>query len=252
VAKHPELEVRRQAFTALARWSPGSEDAVARAAAERILDVADGAEWQEATQTLVETVRDGVGMEHLVATVSALVSAPVSEAHNATEEKDLPARQRLLRLVEALRALPRPVRLRLRRRLDEVAQLLRKEASLWPWGVALRLSTQEWTDAGAVAEALLGLAAETREEPLFAPWLADEVTTALEDAGALVAQGEAVLLEASERVKEEAPFVAVALVAAAGARLHWRDGSAERLRALREHPRPGVRIRARAILTANE
>jgi hypothetical protein len=244
------LEVRRRAFAALSLWSPGSEDTVARAAVERLLDLGGGAEWREATGTLVETVRDGLAMEHLMGAVSALLAAPVPEAHNATEEKDLPARQRLLHLTQTLRGLPRPVRLRLRRRLHEVGHLLRVDGSLWPESAALRLSAQEWTEADTVAEALLGLEAETRDEPLFAQWLADEVAEAL---SLVSAEWEPeVLLEASDRVKGEAPLMAVTLVAAAGQRLHWRGGSAERLRALRVHPRPVVRAKARAVLTANE
>jgi hypothetical protein len=250
VAQHPELPVRRQAFTALPAWSPGAEDAVARAAAGRLLDLAGGAEWREATQALVETVRDGVAVEHLVASAAALLSAPVPEAQNAAQERDLPARQRLHGLWGMLLALPRPVRLRLRPRLHEVARLLAQDASLWPESAALRLATLEWKDAGAVAEALRGLAEETREEPLHAQALAGAVYSAVESPGA--EWEPEVLLEASDRVKEEAPLVAVVLVGTAGRRLHWRADAASRLRALREHPRPAVRAAARALLTASE
>jgi hypothetical protein len=250
VAQHPELPVRRQAFTALPAWSPGAEDAVARAAAGRLLDLAGGAEWREATQALVETVRDGVAVEHLVASAAALLSAPVPEAQNAAQERDLPARQRLHGLWGTLLALPRPVRLRLRPRLHEVARLLAGDASLWPESAALRLAALEWKDAGAVAEALRGLAEETREEPLHAQALAGAVYSAVESPGA--EWEPEVLLEASDRVKEEAPLVAVVLVGTAGRRLHWRADAASRLRALREHPRPAVRAAARALLTASE
>jgi hypothetical protein len=250
VAQHPELTVRRQAFRVLPAWSPGSEEVVARAAAERLLDLAGGAEWREATSALVETVRDGVAVEHLVAAASALLSAPVPDAHRATQERDVPARQRLLELRGGLQGLPRPVRLRLRPHLHEVARLLASDASLWPESAALRLSMLEWKEAGAVAEALRGLAAETREEPLFASALAARVSAALGDPSA--EWEPEVLLEASDRVQDEAPLVAVALVGTAGERLHWRTDAASRLRALREHPRPAVRASAHALLTARE
>jgi hypothetical protein len=250
VAQHPELSVRRQAWLAISPWSPGSEEQVARAAAERILDLAGGAEWREATQALVETVRDGIAVEHVVSTVAALVTQPTPEAQNATAERDLPARQRLRGLCETLLNLPLPVRLRLRARLQEVAGVIATDASLWPESVAIRLRTLEWKNAENVAKTLLGLAQELREEPLFAPTLASAVATAV---GQRNAEWEPeTLLEISDRVAEGTPLVAVELVRTAGERLHWREDAAKRLRALREHSRPAIRAAARAITTATE
>ncbi|MDY7229275.1 hypothetical protein [Hyalangium rubrum] len=250
VARHPDLTVRRQAFDSLSAWSPGSEDAVARAAAERILDLAGGAEWREATNALVEAVRDGIAVEHVISTTAALVSAPLSVEQNATPERDLPARQRLLTLCATLLNLPRPVRLRLRAHLHEVAGLIATDASLWLESVGLRLGTLDWKDTGGAIQALRGLAEELRNEPLFAPALASTVSTS-------VSQGDAewepeALLEISDGVAEAAPLVSVMLVSAAGEKLHWREDAASRLRALREHSRPAIRAQARAVLTASE
>ncbi len=142
------------------------------------------------------------------------------------------------------------MRLRLRAGLQEVARVLAPDASLWPASAGLRLGLLEWKDADATATVLLGLAHEAREEPLFAPALADAVAAAVGDQSAEW-QPE-LLLETADRVAEVAPLVALTLVRTAGERLHWREDAARRLRALREHPRPGVRAAARAVLTANE
>lgn len=250
VARHPELTVRRQAFGALSAWSPGSEEVVARAAAERILDFASGAEWREATGALVNTVRDGIAVEHVISTVATLVSAPTAVEHDATAERDLPSRQRLLTLRNTLLGLPRPVRMRLRSHLHEVADLLATDASLWPESAGLRLGTLEWKDTGVALQALRALATESQAEPLFAPALASVVAGAVHAGGAeWEPEG---LLEISDGVVEQAPLVALTLVKAAGERLHWREDAARRLRALREHSRPAIRAAARAILTANE
>jgi hypothetical protein len=250
VAQHPELTVRRQAWAALPAWSPGFEEPVARAAAERILDLAGGAEWSEATRALVETIRDGVAVERVVSTAAALVALPVSENQNATPERDLPARQRLKGLCAALLSLPRPVRLRLRARLHEVAAVLATDASLWPESVGLRLGALEWKDAETVSQTILQLAQEAQQEPLFAHSLAGEAASAVSHPSAEWEPEK--LLEIADRLAQEAPLVSVALVRAAGERLHWREDAAKRLRTLREHPRPAIRAVARAITTAQE
>jgi hypothetical protein len=250
VARHPELTVRRQAWLALRHWSPGSEEQVARAAAARVLDLTEGAEWSEAMGTLVEAIRDGVAVEHVISTVAALVTLPITPAQNATPERDLPARQRLRGLCGALLNLPLPVRLRLRARLREVAGVVATDASLWPVSAGLRLGALEWKDTEAVSQTLLALAQESHDEPLFAPALAGEVATAVGHPSAEWTPE--ALLEIAARVAEQAPLVSVSLVRAAGERLHWREDAARLLRTLREHPRPAIRAAARAITTATE
>ncbi len=250
VARHPDLEVRKTAFNVLAVWSTGMEETVARATAERVLDLAAGADWGEASKTLVQSVRDGQAFSQLVACVESLRTAPLSAQHDATPERDEPALQRLKRLCETLLALPRPVRLRLRSRLAEVARVLARDATLWPESAALRLASLEWHDARGAAELLLTLAAEVREEPLFAVDLADAVANSVKHPSAEW-EPEA-LLDISDRVAPEAPLTALALVAAAGQRLHWREDAARRLRTLRQHPSAAVRGAARARVTASE
>jgi hypothetical protein len=146
--------------------------------------------------------------------------------------------------------LPRPVRLRLRDWLRKVAAVVATDASLWPESASLRLSTLEWKDAETVATALQALERESHEEPLFAPALASEVSAAVSHPSA--EWEPETLLEISDQVAQEAPLISVALVRAAGERLHWREDAAKRLRLLREHSRPAIRAAARAITTARE
>jgi hypothetical protein len=250
VARHLELTVRRQAFAALPAWSAGREEPVARAAAGRVEDLAGGAEWREATRALVETTREGTAFGQVVSCVTALLSTPIPPAHDATPERDVPARQRLKALCQELLALPRPVRLHLRTHLGEVAQVLARDGSLWPERAALRLHAFEWRDVGSAAMEVLELAAEVREEPLFAPTLAATVAASVGDPRAEWTPE--TLLETADRVASEAPLVAVALISAAGQRLRWREDAARRLRTLRQHPRATVRAAAYAPLTASE
>ena len=248
VSRHPELTVRRRAFTVLPGWAAGVEQEVARESAARVLDLSGGAEWREAVGALVEATREGKAFEQVVACAAQLISAPLTP--DATPERDVPARQRLKGLHQALRKLPRPVRLGLRARLDEVARVLFRDASLWPESAALRLASVEWCEALAVAEVLRALAAETREEPLFARSLAAVVATEVEDPSA--GWEPETLLEVADSVGAELPLTAVVLVSAAGQRLHWREDAARRLRALRQHPSAAVRAAAYTTVTANE
>jgi hypothetical protein len=250
VSRHPELTVRRQAFTALPDWSAGNEELVAREASGRVKDLAQGAEWREALRALVEATREGRAFEQVVSCATELLSSPLLPAHDATPERDVPARQRLKTLCQELRTLPRPVRLGLREHLDEVARVLAREASLWPERAALRLCHLDWRDLGSAAKAVLELTAEVREEPLHAPTLAAIVAASVGDP--LAEWTPETLLETADAVTAEAPLVAVELVSAAGQRLHWREDAARRLRSLRQHPRAAIRAVAFALVTASE
>ncbi|HYO57099.1 hypothetical protein [Archangium sp.] len=250
VSRHPEPTVRRQAFSALPGWSTGVEELVAREAAGRVLDFSGGAEWREAARALVDTTCEGKSFEQVVACMEALVSAPISESQDAGRERDVPARQRLKTLCQELLSLPRPVRMRLRTHLGEAARVLARDASLWPESAALRLSCLEWREAGSAAKGVLELAAEVREEPLFALALATAVAASV--GNPLAEWTPEALLETADRVTSEAPLAAVELVSAAGQRLHWREDAARRLRALRQHPSAAVRAAAYAPLTASE
>ncbi|SEL86776.1 hypothetical protein SAMN05444354_109115 [Stigmatella aurantiaca] len=248
VSRHPDLTVRRQAFTALPAWSVGMEGPVAREASGRVLDLASGAEWREATQALVEATREGTAFEHVVACVSKLVSAPVAE--DATPERDVPALQRLKGLIQALLELPRPVRLRLRAELENVAQVLAQDAALWSLRASIRLASLEWNEAPRAAEVLLALGEEIRAEPLFAFGFSFVVSEAVNNPQAEWTPE--LLLDIVDRLGNALPLVSLELISAAGQRLHWREDAALRLRALRRHPSAAVRAAAHSVVTANE
>ncbi|ATB36666.1 hypothetical protein CYFUS_002081 [Cystobacter fuscus] len=248
VSRHPEPTVRRRAFTGLAHWASGMEDTVAREAAGRVLDIAQGIEWREALGALVGTTREGKAFEHVEDCAARLVSAPL--VFNATTERDLPERQRLEGLIRALLGQPLPVRVRLRTHLETLARVLAREPSLWPESAALRLAGLQWKDVPDATRVLLALAEETREEPLFASGLSATVASAVDHRGAeWTPEG---LLQLAQAVTGPLPLVAVVLVSAAGRRLNWREDAAQALRALRQHPRPSVRAAAFGLLTASE
>jgi hypothetical protein len=250
---HPEPEVRSRASKALPAWAPGREEQVARSMVARIQELSSGTGWKEAVETLVSVTRDGhAAFEQVMACVAELVSAPVPEAHDAGIERDLPARQRLEHLCTKLLDLPRPLLPRLRSRLAELAGVLARDATLWPLSARLRfIPVLCGKDAAALADVLLALTVETREEPLFAPVLASMVGAATESPfGEYPPE---LLLDVAARVEAEAPLVALELVSVAGNRQYWQGDEARRhLRTLRQHPRLSVRTAARALKTVLE
>lgn len=250
LAGHPDAEVRRKALQVLPSWASGCEEQVARTAAAYLQDLSLGAGWREAVTALVSVTRDGLGFEQVEACAMALVSAPISEEQDGGPTRDLPALQRLNELIRALLDAPRPVLLRLRPHLAGLARVLATDMSLWPQAARLQLLPLDWNDAAAVADLVLGLAAQAREEPLYAQTLASTVAHSVALAGeACPAE---VLLGMASRVQAEAPLVAVELVHVAGKRLNWNADTLRLLRALRQHPRPAVRAAARALTTVAE
>ncbi|QRO02245.1 hypothetical protein JRI60_26120 [Archangium violaceum] len=243
---HPDSEVRQRTFHALIHWAAGLEERVARLAAARIVDLSSGDEWNAATLALVLVTLDGRAFEQVVDCVAALVSASMQEEPDAGPQGDLPAFNRLKQLIEALLVQPRPVVLGLRPRLAEVARVLTRDAALWPLSARIRVHCLTWKEAGPVADVLLGLAAETREEPFFAQALASMVASVMKFANEECAPE--LLLDVAARVRTGAPLVALELVREAGTRRYWRGAEARNLlRELRQHPRPAVRAAARAV-----
>ncbi|OJH34913.1 hypothetical protein [Cystobacter ferrugineus] len=246
LARHPDVDVRRNALQALTAWAPGFEEQVAQLTAAYLQDLSVRAGWRDAVKVLVSVTRDGTGFEQVEACAAALASAPAPEEQDEEPMRDLPARLRLNALIRALLDQPRPVLLRLRPHLARLARVLASDLSLWPLAARLRVHPLGWDDAAAVADVVLGLMAETREDPLFAQMLASTVSASVESAGDECPPE--LLLDVASRLLAEAPLVALALVHVAGRRLHWRADAVRLLRALQQHPRPSVRAHAHSSL----
>jgi hypothetical protein len=253
VARQPDLRLRREAFSAITRWSAGSEDEIARAAADRIADIEEGVEWASALDALVTACQDGRAADALIALVGKLLAAPPREGHDAGSERDLPSRQRLQRLCQRLCALPEENLLVLSSTLGSAAALFASDPSLWPLEAGLRIAAVRWDDAEAAARVVLELTQRAEEEPEF--------VTAL--AGSLAAR-----LSASTRWKPEdlfsfldrldhdssvaARLAELSVLRVLGPRLLWNQPCAARLRRLRAHDSASVRNAARSTWTRVE
>ena len=248
VAEHPELRVRQRAWVALAAWTARNEEALAPAAAARLVDLVHGAEWKEATATLAQAVRGGRAWAAILEAAGTLLAAPVPAGADAGPDRDLPARQRLLALLGAVLAWPPATRLARADGLRALAVLVAREPSHFGARARLLLGAVDFAAPEAPAAAVAALAAHAQAEPLSAV----AVSHAVRDAATAWPGDAAPLLACADRVLAPAPLAALVLVAEAGRRSHWAPEAAERLRALRAHPSASVREAACGVLTAAE
>ena len=253
IARQPDLRLRREVFSALVSWSAGSEEAIARAAADRIADIDEGAEWSSALGALVTACQDGGAPDVLVALVRALLDTPLREGHDAGTERDLPALQRLQRLCQAFCILPEENLLVLSSTLESVAALLRSDASLWPAEAALRIAAVRWNDAGSAARVVLELAKQAEGEPEFVSALAGTIAERLAASTRWTPEDLFSFLDRLDRDSTVAARLAeLSVLRVLGPRLSWNEPCAARLRRLRAHGSASVRSAARSAWTRSE
>jgi hypothetical protein len=253
VARQSDLRLRREAFAALTRWSAGSEEPIARAAADRIGDIEAGAEWSSALEALVTACQDGGAADTLIALVRTLLEVPVREGHDAGTERDLPARQRLQQLCQRLCALPEENLLVLSSTLESVAALLAADRSLWPSLAALRMAAVRWNDASSAAATVGELAQQAEGEPELVSALAGSVATRLAASTRWTPEDVFSFLDRLDGDSTVAARLAeLSVLRVLGPRLLWNEPCAARLRRLRAHDSASVRTAARSSWTRVE
>ncbi|MBK9753976.1 MAG: hypothetical protein IPO88_10795 [Nannocystis sp.] len=180
--------------------------------------------------------------------LAVLLTGDAAIPHDA---RDLPARQRLLALVAALRGQELARRLERRADLERVADALVAD-DLWPLAAGLRLAGLDLAATATAADALRTLAADARADAFLG-----ELITCLSgqiDASSARCDPHALLALAAALAGAAAPAarLAVALVAAAGTRSTWPDAARDALTHLRAHADLRVRHAARQVFTDPE
>ena len=249
LARHPDLATRRAAVAALPTWSSGQEAASAAALAAIVLDLAGGDTWSEACAALVAIGSDGSATDAIVRAAAGLAARAADPGDDP--QRDLPARQRLLALVAALRALAPAQRLSLRTALAAVADALAAD-ELWPLAAGLRVAAIDLADRDAAATALQRLAADARADVFLG-----ELVTCLEDqvttTSAHVEPADLLALAARLAAGAgPAARLALALVVAAGHRAAWPPAACAGLAQLRAHPDLRSRHAALQVFTRPE
>jgi hypothetical protein len=235
LTRHPEAPVVRRAYAALPgwlRWDPGCADDLA----DGITDLTPATPWVQAVAALTQPAVWG-SVPSLLPDVTARLMRAAAADDDAEPTRDLPARQRLRRLVDgvvahrdACRRHPQPVR--------HTVDLLRADPSFVPEAARLA-AVLPWPGAG-LTDDLTALADLLAELPATAANIAANIPF-----DAFIGPDPQTLDRAAatlvRRPDPAAGLLAVALVAAVGAQAGWPPPWREHLRALRRHPHAEVR-----------
>jgi hypothetical protein len=243
LTRHPEPDVVRRAYVALAAWTPFAPASGADIVAG-VADLTAGRTWRYAA-TCARTPEVWTAVPDLLPELTATLLGLCGSDPDAEALRDRPARQRLqflvdqlCRVADAARRQPAPVR--------RMVEILRADPSFA--GAAARLSaTLLWTgpefvdDLGALADLLAAspcTASEVDGHAAVSRWEPAEVGPGVD---ALTARGDAA-----------GGLLAVGLCKVAGARAGWSPEWRERLRALRRHGTAEVRHAALSVFTTEE
>jgi hypothetical protein len=252
IARHQDAYIGRYAFISMMRWTNGNEGIVAAATARSITDLEDSTRWETAMNTLVETCRDGKINEVVVGVCQRLVSAAISDEWNATAKRDLPHRQRLLKLVNQLIALPKITRMHLIPLYTDLIDCLASDETLQQAVMKLYIAAIDWNNVKESANYLNRMVTTISKQPQLLSDVYKQVAYNLEESTGYWSPEtllEIVDVLGSES-RYESQYIGLSLLEVAGSALLWSPEPAERLRLYRNHTNLAVRSLALNIWTA--
>jgi hypothetical protein len=239
LTRHPEAEVARQAYGALAAWvpwAPGAQDEIVTG----MTDLAPGPTWRYAASGALTPAVWTALPSLLPSLSSALVRLAASDA-DAEELRDRPARQRLTHLVEGVAANASVAR-RQQVPVRRMVEVLAAEPTFVPLAARLAAALL-WPGPDFVADLLA-----TADLLGDLPWAVPVADASRWEPGE-VAPGVDAL---AARADTAGGLLAVTLTEVAGARAGWPAEWRDRLRGLRRHPVAVVRQSALDVFTADE
>jgi hypothetical protein len=252
IARHQDAYIGRYAFISMMRWTNGNEGIVAAATARAITDLEDSNRWEFAMNTLVETCRDGKVNEVVIDVCERLSSAATRDAWNAAATRDVPHRQRLLKLVDKLIALPTITRKHLVPLYMGLINGLASEETLQQAVMKLYVAVIEWNNVKESAAYLNRMVNTISNQPQLLSDAYKQVADNLKDSTGYWRPE--TLLEIVDMLGSEgsyeSQYIGLSLLEVAGSALLWSTESAERLRVYRNHTNIAVRSLALNIWTA--
>jgi hypothetical protein len=253
VTRHADLSVRQAAVNALPAWAEGIEDELASRFGELILDPRAVGEWRGSVGALMSVNLRGIVSERIVGVAKSLLVAARTEDVTAGGDRDIPMRQRLRAVLQAIRDRQDP--------RDDSADSLRRAMSTVLDG-ALDLAMER--------EALVLMAIDWREpaEVLGVIQSAAAFAGASEDTGSVMAGAVEKSLERNEQRwapadlvslaqnllgdEPPSPRVALTITRVAGRRAGWPAEWCDVLTAARKSEDQNVRAAALRVAVRPE
>ena len=250
--ENKNLIVRKNVFLKLLHLFHGMEKLIASAASKTVLNIENSPEWRYAFNVLLEIGREGKGKEEIFKTAKSLMEAPVRPGLNAGGERDLPHRQRLIQLLDSFVYFPHIERMRVASFISRLSDII-TAPDLWPYRVALKLSSVSWNRADEIVETVKTLLKEMGSNIHMFNSINFQVTRPLNDNS--LDLNKDVLLEVidafAEGIEEE-QLIAVSLLKIAGHKRKWDENCCRRLKMLRNSSFISVKFNASCVWTSTE
>lgn len=253
VTHHPDLSVRQAAVNALPAWAEGIEDELAFRFGELILDPGAVGEWRGSVGALMSVNLRGIVSERIVGVAKSLLAATRTEDVTAGGDRDVPMRQRLRTVLQAIRDRQDP--------RDDSANSLRRAASTVLDGapdlamerIALLLMALDWRQPAEVRRVINSAAAFAGASSDAVSDMGGVVEKSLEVNEQRWAPADLVPL-ARDLLGDEQPSsrVAVTITRVAGRRAGWPAEWCDVLTAARKSEDPDVRAAALRVTVRAE
>ncbi|HEX6360821.1 hypothetical protein [Actinophytocola sp.] len=231
------------ALPAWTRWDTASTALLV----SHVTDLAGTATWHPALSTLITACATSEDSSPLLAVAAQLIDA-ADAADPPAEDRDLPARQRILELAKVVHwsSFSMPT---LRRAAAELADALAGSPTLRRPALDLAISA---VDLAATADDIRALVrvAELADTPRWAWYAHDALRTAVGRRAHHVPETH--LYDLAEALVAHQPMLAVAVTGAAGEEANWPARWRGLIGRLRAHQDPDVRLAAIDTLTSRE